>query len=1208
MAYKVFFSYQSDIKVYCERFIRVAIHKAIREIKEFEIKLDYGMRGTSGNPLLIEEMLQKAKNADIVISDLTLIGTSDNGMKRISNPNVLLETGHAWSIHGYNRTLFVMNTAFGPPENLPVDLKGFRWPILYSLNSDNSEEEKKEILIELKEDIKIAIINAINSISESEKTRWLPFKILSGWSNSNYNEKYTFIEKYTEFKKAVMDVLQFKSKSIRLVGPPNCGKSRFLYELLNSEDTAPYIKDKILYCDCSFSEGRIDRITEKLEELCAFRKEKIIILDNLSQEMHDKITKIIENANLSLISLGRNDGKIKQQIGYIEWSDDMIRELINSIIENNYAQVVASDKYRIIEECGLNIEEILILLQLYKPQKKLDGIPLKSNLIDYYQLRELPEFNFLKVLSLFDHVGYNNGYEDSFLKLVHFFKLDIEEINRQIPILERRKILVKKGVYIIIIPLRLARELAIEFWNDDFISIYPGFIEFISMIKLIQPFIKRTKELLDSGNPLEFVKNISKTTLRNYDFLNTNEGAMLFMECSSIAPLETLDSLEVVFDGKTTEDLIKFDAGRRYIAWALERHVFRKELFIRAAKLLYRLAKAEIEEISNNTTGQFTHLFQPILPGTSASLRVRCDFLLEIAQREINPIIYKAFSYALKSEGYTRDGGAEKQFDQELVDYYPTSKDEIAEYQHYFVDFAMKKWINDGDESMRKILKQNILGFCLRGLHDLIFPFIKTLIEKEGLSNELCKDLIIVRNRFNGHVDSTVLVSFDNLLTKPFSEIENKFRMVIAFPPYNEYRKWENDYEKKFYELVERIVSDDKFSWLQYLSILLEGEMQICTIRFGEIIGKELSDINTVVNTSIDILKLLPTEKQNINLLKGIIRGVNDEKFTRGLLQQLSSHDELVKHIFDLSLFLKMNLNDFQFLLKVIEKHDLNIKLLTTLSPNDIEIEDFSTLCRSILAKELEGAIVCSYFIYEFLESEQNKIRNIEEIVRQILKVNLWELDGDYSYYNQLESIYLKWLAYNNHNSEEIGTIIEHLFDVCEKNYSYRDTKYYSVIEYLIENHFDIFFDHVAKALKSKGYSFKRNFASIVESYHKWNKEKIVVWCKETGGEGADFFLYFLPFGKSESKEPEWDDLFLNLMEISYDHPYLLDNVSSRLHSYGVTGSAVPLYKYRLSLIQKLKIHPIDEIRIWAIKEEERIGRSLDYERRSDENYIVLYH
>jgi hypothetical protein len=211
MAYKVFFSFQMDTKdKYCKGFIQKAIEIAIQKFKSegVEVSLDFGFRGTPGTPLLIEEMLKKSSESDMVIVDLTFTSAKEwldaelidedathqwlsipkVSRKLSPNPNVLLETGYAWAKKGTYRTLAVMNAVFGSPDLLPVDLKGFRWGITYSLNDDNYSD-RKSIRKDLSNDLYDAIKAAISSEAQYQQEKLKPIKLRRNWRPRDFNKE-----------------------------------------------------------------------------------------------------------------------------------------------------------------------------------------------------------------------------------------------------------------------------------------------------------------------------------------------------------------------------------------------------------------------------------------------------------------------------------------------------------------------------------------------------------------------------------------------------------------------------------------------------------------------------------------------------------------------------------------------------------------------------------------------------------------------------------------------------------------------------------------------------------------------------------------------------------------------------------------------------------------------------------------------------------
>jgi hypothetical protein len=91
---------------------------------------------------------KKIEKSEVVIVDVTLIGETHSG-KKLINSNVAYELGYAHGFHGDKVLLFIMNTYFGSPDNLPFDLKHRRWPVRFELSPDANKETRIEVKTKL---------------------------------------------------------------------------------------------------------------------------------------------------------------------------------------------------------------------------------------------------------------------------------------------------------------------------------------------------------------------------------------------------------------------------------------------------------------------------------------------------------------------------------------------------------------------------------------------------------------------------------------------------------------------------------------------------------------------------------------------------------------------------------------------------------------------------------------------------------------------------------------------------------------------------------------------------------------------------------------------------------------------------------------------------------------------------------------------------
>ena len=277
MGYKVFYSFQTDTDSKLNLgFIRKAIEKAIKNIKEFDIDpLIEGFRGVGGNTPLLETMLNQSAKADVFIGDVTYtsskiwqskgIGFFQDAnqyfieidkpldLKPAPNPNVLLEMGYSWGRKNFERTILVMNEAFGNPSLLPVDMKGLRWPITYNLSLERVEdlEIKAKEFKDLSKALEGAIRTAINSSFEYQERKLSPMYIYRSWAR-NQRGSFIITPKIEKILTDLRLLVTADDKACRFVGPPNVGKSRILFELFRKNgglQEVPEQMQRIIYHD-----------------------------------------------------------------------------------------------------------------------------------------------------------------------------------------------------------------------------------------------------------------------------------------------------------------------------------------------------------------------------------------------------------------------------------------------------------------------------------------------------------------------------------------------------------------------------------------------------------------------------------------------------------------------------------------------------------------------------------------------------------------------------------------------------------------------------------------------------------------------------------------------------------------------------------------------------------------------------------------------
>jgi hypothetical protein len=169
----VFFSWQSDIPI--RGAIRSALNKAANTLmseSEYEgvkIEIDEATRGTAGSPNIPIVILEKIRNADVFVADITTINKGQE-TRKTPNPNVAIELGYAIGEVGWSRIIMLFNTAFGDfPNDVPFDIDRHR-ASQFKLNhldgnspeleAEKQQQAEKKNLEKLLKDALKAIIDA----------------------------------------------------------------------------------------------------------------------------------------------------------------------------------------------------------------------------------------------------------------------------------------------------------------------------------------------------------------------------------------------------------------------------------------------------------------------------------------------------------------------------------------------------------------------------------------------------------------------------------------------------------------------------------------------------------------------------------------------------------------------------------------------------------------------------------------------------------------------------------------------------------------------------------------------------------------------------------------------------------------------------------------------------------------------------------------
>lgn len=166
--YNVFYSWQSDSPNKTNRnFIESTLERAVKDAAKatnLPLQLDKDTANREGSPIIAWTILEKIDDCRVFVADITNIVKTFDGKQvyNAPNPNVLYELGYAHGVLGDSNIIMVCNTAFGPLEDLPFDLRD-RKITKYCLDENADEETRKEEKAKLVSQLKNNITKIVDS-------------------------------------------------------------------------------------------------------------------------------------------------------------------------------------------------------------------------------------------------------------------------------------------------------------------------------------------------------------------------------------------------------------------------------------------------------------------------------------------------------------------------------------------------------------------------------------------------------------------------------------------------------------------------------------------------------------------------------------------------------------------------------------------------------------------------------------------------------------------------------------------------------------------------------------------------------------------------------------------------------------------------------------------------------------------------------------
>jgi hypothetical protein len=476
-----------------------------------------------------------------------------------------------------------------------------------------------------------------------------------------WGNPYVWCPITSEIATKLVERLEMPGKVYRLDGAPGLGKTRFVLEALR-----PFAErgEGIVYLDACYAGADAD----VLKALANWKRAGIsgtIVIDNCSLTLHQEIAKVVVLMRISVITIGDHQESGADATLYA-FDNAAIADIINlHPLRPRFPGATS----RVVEYAqGWPVMAITVL------QALRDGAQHIAELHDDQLTRRLigsPEpdsMRVLRLLSLFDHVGYRDSVSDQWEGLRARFVPDITSdrffaITRQF---QRKGVVAQIGRFWRVTPSPLAIRLARE-WLDE---ASPDMRDrlFSNLTEPLSESLARRLSEITTPSSVCLARDLLAPNAR----FGLAEGVIgransrMFRALAEVDPQGAAATVRRTLAVLSDDEASAIDerGGRQELVFALERLAFYNNHFKDAAMALYVLARTENAQNSNNATGTLEKLFHVLGSQTEAPPEERLAVIDDILTNDdvvTDHLVARFLTAALQSQSTYVMVGAESQ-------------------------------------------------------------------------------------------------------------------------------------------------------------------------------------------------------------------------------------------------------------------------------------------------------------------------------------------------------------------------------------------------------------------------------------------------------------------------------------------------------------------------------------------------------------------
>lgn len=411
-------------------------------------------------------------------------------------------------------------------------------------------------------------------------------------------------------------------QELRIEGVSGLGKTRGVLEALRGSAYEPLV----LYV------GDANDLNYPLiDYLTGQNRSAVVVVDECTRKRHNVFAQQLQSgAQIKLITIGERDSRVTQSVPIVlsPLPDDVIERVLT---QNNPTLWVEARRV-VVANCVGNVRWAMKLADAVLRDPKINV----GSLIDADTLQVLVGdllsdgggFLALSTLALFTRYGVDREMRVELEQIASGLGIPIDDLIAATRKLEQLGLVTKHGRYRSVTPQPLAVFLAQRAWQALGETIVADLLPTLDA-SLAERLFLRAADLGSSGPAALALTRIlgADGPFRSLEALSEGGASRLLIQLAIVSPEEVAKHLSNLISGATDEQLQDVKAQRRDLVWTLEKLVWHSATFETAADMLLRLALAENETWSNNSTGIWIGLFGAMLPATAAKPSIRIGYL-----------------------------------------------------------------------------------------------------------------------------------------------------------------------------------------------------------------------------------------------------------------------------------------------------------------------------------------------------------------------------------------------------------------------------------------------------------------------------------------------------------------------------------------------------------------------------------------------------